>query len=165
MSFASWIMKSLTNGAIPYTMIYRVSSACIEYPAAILESGKYSLNLSDSLSVDQNDWLLLTTYTAGIISTLAINCCKFIWSCRSDLETVMLTVWLQSSVAWLFDSFTAFWCLADFLCCLTFSLPFYFTETLLISEVRAYTRHWKMENHNKQKFSFPKIQQKSRKIV
>ena len=98
MSFASWIMKSLTNGAIPYTMIYRVSSACIEYPAAILESGKYSLNLSDSLSVDQNDWLLLTTCTAGIISTLAINCCKFIWSCRSDLETVMLPVWLQSSV-------------------------------------------------------------------
>ena len=32
-------MKSLTNGGIPYTMIYRVSSACIEYPAAILESG------------------------------------------------------------------------------------------------------------------------------
>ena len=48
-------MKSLTNGAIPYTMIYRILSACIEHPAAILESANCSLNLSESFSVDQND--------------------------------------------------------------------------------------------------------------
>ena len=57
-------MKSLTNGGIPYTMIYRVLSACIEYPAAILESGNCSLNFSEYLSVDRNNWLLSTTCKA-----------------------------------------------------------------------------------------------------
>ena len=47
--FASWIRKSLTNCRIPYTTKCRVLSACIEYPAAILESRNFSLNLSDSL--------------------------------------------------------------------------------------------------------------------
>ena len=62
--FALWIKKSLTNSAIPCTMIYHVLSECIEYPAAILESGNCSLNLSKSLSVDWNDWLLSTTSKA-----------------------------------------------------------------------------------------------------
>ena len=44
-------MKSLTNGVIPYTMIYRVLSASTECPAAILESGNCSLNLSESLQL------------------------------------------------------------------------------------------------------------------
>ena len=65
-TFAFRIMNNevLTNGAIPYTMIYRVLSACIEYPAAILESRNCSLNLSKPLSVDRNDWLLSTTCKA-----------------------------------------------------------------------------------------------------
>ena len=47
--FASWIRKSLTNCGIPYTMKSFILSACIEYPAAILESRNFSLNLSDTL--------------------------------------------------------------------------------------------------------------------
>ena len=65
--------------------------------------GNCSLNLSESLSVDWKDWSLSNTCNAWIISALTINWCKFIWSCRSNLEIVMLPVWLTPSAAWLFD--------------------------------------------------------------
>ena len=41
----------------------------------------------------------------------------------------MLTVWLQPSVTWLSNLFTAFWCLAKFSCCLALFLPFFLQNT------------------------------------